>query len=577
MTLRIVVRSSERTYEVVCRPEEFPVSIGRDASCQIQLDDCLVSRHHLWLHVEPEGLRVEDVSSNGTLVHGQPVKGRSTSIAYRDPIQLGRHSVSVERVEGDQPAGFAITPPPRAALPARVLPLRATGDARGTSPTIAPAAEKPASDDKPIVTADAALRREIHRRVLEHLDLAALDSKRLDDPSFRPRVLTALRRTMQALEDQLPPGLDRDRLVGEMADEALGLGPLEQLLTDDEVREIMVIDAQTIYVERRGRIVRSPQRFTDDDRVRAVIERIVTPLGRRIDESSPLVDARLPDGSRVNAIIRPLALKGSCITIRKFPKLPLDIERLYELSALTPAMGQFLTRSVVAKKNIVISGGTGSGKTTLLNVLSAFIPAGERIVTIEDSAELQLQQPHVVRLETRPPNIEGKGMITQRDLVRNALRMRPDRIVIGEVRGDEVIDMLQAMNTGHDGSMSTIHSNGPRDALHRLENLVLMAGHNLPDKAIREQVASAIELVFHVSRCADGRRRIMSVSEIMGMEGNVVTMQEIFRFVATGRDKEGMITGYFESTGLVPRCADRIRQAGVELPSEIFERGRKAA
>jgi pilus assembly protein CpaF len=289
--------------------------------------------------------------------------------------------------------------------------------------------------------------------LLEHLDLATTEAARLDDPSFRPRVLSALRRIVKLLDHRLPAGLDRDRLVGEMADEALGLGPLEHLLSDASVSEIMVIDADTIYVERAGKITRSNARFTDDERVRAVIERIVTPLGRRIDESSPLVDARLPDGSRVNAIIKPLALKGSCITIRKFPKSPLDLERLYQLAALTPAMGQFLT--------------------TLLNVLSASIPAGERIVTIEDSAELRLEQPHVVSLETRPPNMEGKGQYTIRDLVKNALRMRPDRIVVGECRGGEALDMLQAMNTGHDGSLTTTHANSPAEALARLETLCL--------------------------------------------------------------------------------------------------------
>jgi pilus assembly protein CpaF len=555
MTFQIVVRSSERSYEVVCRPDEFPVSIGRDASCHIQLDDSSVSRQHLWLHVESGGLRLQDVSSNGTLVRGQPVKGQSTSLADGDPILIGRHSVFVQRLE-------------RSAV--------ATATA---APTAAPAADKPSSGEAPVAlpaaagppAADAALRREIHRRVLEHLDLAAMDSKRLDDPSFRPRVLTALRRTIKALEDQLPAGIDRDRLVGEMADEALGLGPLEQLLADDEVREIMVIDASTIYVERNGRIVRSPQRFTDDDRVRAVIERIVTPLGRRIDESSPLVDARLPDGSRVNAIIRPLALRGSCITIRKFARTPLMMSDLLRLGTLSEAMSRFLFRSVAAKKNIVISGGTGSGKTTLLNVLSSAISDAERIVTIEDSAELQLKQPHVVSLETRPPNMEGKGEYSIRDLVKNALRMRPDRIVVGECRGGEALDMLQAMNTGHDGSLTTTHANSPLEALGRLETLCLMSGLELPARAIREQIAKSIQLVVQQSRLSDGSRRIVAISELgpLKRDGNFA-LRDIYRFVSTGVAADGRVEGQFEATGHLPSYLDELLVRGLIPPGEAY-------
>jgi pilus assembly protein CpaF len=562
MTFQIVVQSSERSYEVVCRPDEFPVSIGRDASCHIQLDDSSVSRQHLWLHVESGGLRLQDVSSNGTLVRGQPVKGQSTSLDYGDPILIGRHSVFVQRL--DRSAAATPTAAPSAA-PAAGKP------SSGAAPPAPPAAgAPPVAGDAP-VAADAALRREIHRRVLEHLDLAAMDSKRLDDPSFRPRVLTALRRTIKALEDQLPAGIDRDRLVGEMADEALGLGPLEQLLADDEVREIMVIDASTIYVERNGRIVRSPQRFTDDDRVRAVIERIVTPLGRRIDESSPLVDARLPDGSRVNAIIRPLALRGSCITIRKFARTPLMMSDLLRLGTLSEAMSRFLFRSVAAKKNIVISGGTGSGKTTLLNVLSSAISDAERIVTIEDSAELQLKQPHVVSLETRPPNMEGKGEYSIRDLVRNALRMRPDRIVVGECRGGEALDMLQAMNTGHDGSLTTTHANSPLEALGRLETLCLMSGLELPARAIREQIAKSIQLVVQQTRLSDGSRRIVAISELGALkrDGNFA-LRDIYRFVSTGVAADGRVEGQFQATGHLPSYLDELLVRGLIPPGESY-------
>jgi len=330
-----------------------------------------------------------------------------------------------------------------------------------------------------------------------------------------------------------------------------------------------------VYVERLGKLELTPVTFRDEAHLRLVIDRIISRVGRRIDESSPLVDARLPDGSRVNAIIPPAAIDGPILSIRRFRRRALSIDDLLGLGTLTPEIAQFLTAAIRTRLNMLITGGTGSGKTTLLNILSRYISDDERIVTIEDSAELQLQQPHVVRLETRPPNIEGKGQITQRDLVRNSLRMRPDRIIVGEVRGDEVIDMLQAMNTGHDGSLTTLHANGPRDALHRLENLVLMAGHLLPDKAIREQVASALELVIHISRISDGSRKILSVQELLGMEGNVVTMQEIFRFTATGVDADGAVKGFFEATGIVPRSIDRIRISGVDLPAEMFERGRR--
>jgi pilus assembly protein CpaF len=339
---------------------------------------------------------------------------------------------------------------------------------------------------------------------------------------------------------------------------------------DEEISDILVNTHRQVYVERLGRLEQTNVQFRDEAHLRQIIDRIISRVGRRIDESTPLVDARLPDGSRVNAIIPPAALDGPILSIRRFRRRALSIDNLLELDSLTPEMAQLLMGIINARINTLITGGTGSGKTTLLNILSRSIPENERIVTIEDSAELQLQQPHVVRLETRPPNLEGRGTITQRDLVRNSLRMRPDRIVVGEVRGDEVLDMLQAMNTGHDGSLTTLHSNGPRDALHRLENLVLMAGHSLPDKAIREQIASAIECVIHVSRMPDGTRKILSIQEIVGMEGPVVTMQEIFRYVRTGVQGD-RIQGRFEATGVVPHFAEKVELAGTDLEG-IFER-----
>jgi pilus assembly protein CpaF len=418
------------------------------------------------------------------------------------------------------------------------------------------------------------IKQQLHRDLIAKLDLALLET--LNDGERRAQVERVARRMLAEGDIRLARP-DEERLITELLHDTFDLGPITPLLLDDEISDILVNTHRQVYVERFGKLEITPIVFRDDAHLRLIIDRIIQRVGRRIDESTPLVDARLPDGSRVNAIIPPAALDGPILSIRRFRRQALSIEDLMKLGSMTPDIAHFLTGSVRARLNTLVTGGTGSGKTTLLNILSRYIPHEERIVTIEDSAELMLQQPHVVRLETRPPNIEGRGQITQRDLLKNALRMRPDRIVVGEVRGDEVIDMLQAMNTGHDGSLTTIHSNGPRDALHRLENLILMAGLNLPDRAMREQIASALEMVVHVSRLADGTRRIMSVQEILGMEGNVVTMAEIFRFVPTGVDNNHKVVGYFEATGLVPRCADRIRITGVDLPSQLFERGRRLA
>jgi pilus assembly protein CpaF len=417
------------------------------------------------------------------------------------------------------------------------------------------------------------IKKQLHRELIAKLDLNMLEG--LDDNQRRAQVEHLARRMLVEADIRLTRG-DEEKLITELLHDTFDLGPITPLLLDEEISDILVNTHRQVYVERLGRLEMTNVTFRDEAHLRHIIDRIISRVGRRIDESTPLVDARLPDGSRVNAIIPPAALDGPILSIRRFRRRALSIDDLMGLGSLTPELAQMITGAVRARLNMLVTGGTGSGKTTLLNILSRYIPSEERIVTIEDSAELQLQQPHVVRLETRPPNIEGKGQIGQRDLVRNALRMRPDRIVVGEVRGDEVLDMLQAMNTGHDGSMTTIHSNGPRDALHRMENLVLMAGHSLPDKAIREQIASAIEMIVHVSRMADGTRRILSVQELQGMEGSVVTMQEIFRFVPTGMDSEGKFNGYFEATGLVPKCADRIRLAGVDLPNDIFDRGRRS-
>ena len=370
---------------------------------------------------------------------------------------------------------------------------------------------------------------------------------------------------------RLPAGIDPERLETDVFNEALRLGPLEDLLADDTVSEIMVNGPHKVYVERKGKIELSDCQFTDDAGVLAAIERIVAPLGRRIDESQPYVDARLPDGSRVNAIIPPLSLSGPTVTIRKFAKNALSPEDFVRFGTWTRNAAEFMKLCVVLRKNIVVAGGTGSGKTTLLNLLSGYIPHDERIITVEDAAELRLHQPHVVRLEARPPNIEGKGAVTIRDLVKNCLRMRPDRIIVGECRGGEALDMLQAMNTGHDGSLTTVHANSPRDVISRLETMVMMSGMELPSRAIREQIASAVDIIIHESRMSDGSRKVVAISEVMGMEGNQVVMQELFTFVPGGIGENGRVLGRFAPTGAVPSWLDTLAGRGMALDARMFD------
>jgi len=412
------------------------------------------------------------------------------------------------------------------------------------------------------------LKQKIHQAII-----AEVKPELLNDASRE----SELKNTVAEIADRVitESGLlvtrqDRQRIVQQLGDEVLGFGPITTLLNDDDVSEIMVNNPYQVYVERKGRLELSEVSFRDSEHVIQVIEKIVAPLGRRIDESSPMVDARLPDGSRVNAIIPPLSIRGPALTIRKFSRDPLIIDNLVSFGTLSPAMARLLQACVLARLNIVVSGGTGSGKTTTLNCLSSFIPSDERIVTIEDAAELQLKQEHVVTLETRPPNIEGKGAITIRDLVRNSLRMRPNRVVIGEVRGGEALDMLQAMNTGHDGSLTTGHANSPRDMLSRLETMVLMAGMELPVRAIREQISAAIDVIVQQTRLRDGSRKITHVCEVVGMEGDVITLQDIFVFQQTGRDPSGRIIGEFKPTGIRPKFFEKLVEAGAQLPPDIF-------
>ncbi|MBN2327378.1 MAG: CpaF family protein [Candidatus Omnitrophica bacterium] len=410
----------------------------------------------------------------------------------------------------------------------------------------------------------------VHRQLIDRLDLSRVRDENKEDVKrqIKPVILELIAGQGTPLS-----GSERLTLADEVMNEVFGFGPLEVLLNDPDVSDILVNNCHEVYVEKKGKIEKSNIRFRDDRHLLQIIDRIVSRVGRRVDETSPMVDARLPDGSRVNAIIPPLALKGPALSIRRFGVNPVRLEQLLEYQSVIPEMVEFLEGAVRSKLNIIISGGTGSGKTTLLNVLSSFIPSNERIITIEDSAELMLQQPHVVQLETRPPNIEGLGCVSQRELLFNTLRMRPDRIILGEVRGAEALDMLQAMNTGHEGSLTTIHSNSPRDALSRIEMMVTMSGLEIPMKSVRQQMSSAIDLIVQATRLIDGKRRIVCIAEVVGMEGEVVTMQDIFQFQQEDVDSDGNVIGSFVATGVRPRCINRLERSGIRLSADIFKPG----
>lgn len=427
-------------------------------------------------------------------------------------------------------------------------------------------------EKKQAVDPFADLKQKIQQRLIDEMedelsaDLVKDKSRRMELEGKFEEVITK----MLLEEDVILAKTERQKIIQEIKDEVLGYGPIEPLLRDDDVSEVMINHAKQVYCEKKGKLILSDVVFRDDEHVMRVIEKIITPLGRRCDESTPYVDARLPDGSRVNAIIPPLALKGPCVTIRKFKKDPLTVDDLIRFGSLSREMADFLKACVLARLNLVVSGGTGSGKTTTLNVISSFIPDDERIITCEDAAEIQLRQEHVVTLESRPPNIEGKGAVTIRDLVRNCLRMRPERIVVGECRGGEALDMLQAMNTGHDGSMTTVHSNDPRDSISRLETLVMMAGMNLPQRAIREQISRAVNIIVQQSRLKDGSRRITYITEVQGMEGETVTLSDIFLFEQTGMDEKGKIMGKLRATGIRPKFAEKFESMGIHMAADIF-------
>jgi pilus assembly protein CpaF len=476
---------------------------------------------------------------------------------------------SGEAAPEEQPSETTLTPPP-AETPLSLVPNKPA------KPTAPAADDAPAEKDEGQRRDNDAeilryweLKTAVHDRLLDLMDLSVLE--KLSEDELKREIAKLVERIMREEFSQAPLNAqERRAMLAEIQDEVLGLGPLEPFLKDDSVNDILVNGPDHIYVERKGKTMLTPARFKDEKHLRRIVDRIVSRIGRRVDESSPMVDARLADGSRFNAIIPPLAIDGSSISIRKFSRDPLEIPDLIGFGALTPEIAEVLKGIVKARLNILISGGTGSGKTTMLNCLSRFIPEDERIVTIEDAAELQLKQEHVVRLETRPANIEGKGEITSRDLVKNSLRMRPDRVIIGEVRGGEALEMLQAMNTGHDGSLATIHANSPRDCLMRLETLVSMAGLNISPEMLKRYIASAVDVVLQISRLGDGSRKMMSFTEMTGMEGDMITMQEIFRFKQSGVDEHNKVVGEFEAMGIRPKFADRLEAKGIPLEGTLF-------
>lgn len=535
-------------------------TIGQDKQNKIVLQDPSISWKHAVISVSEREFAVEDLNSNtGTYIEGERIRDRQVFKAGQR-LQVGTYSLQVLA-----PAQAKPTPPPpfpKAAEPVKPAPKVPASSSQNLPP------KKPLSPEGRI---RRNIKQQVHEELLDRLDLRRMTAENIEETGLQARARELVDQIIHDVRERLPKGIDPQKLADEIYNEAVKLGPLEDYLQDDTITEIMVNGHDQIYLERNGKLERGTITFVDDNSVQAIIERIVAPLGRRIDESRPYVDARLPDGSRVNAIIHPLSLVGPCVTIRKFSKQPFTVDKLIELGAITRGLGLFANICVKLRKNIIISGGTGSGKTTFLNVISSYLPNDERILTVEDAAELQLPQEHVVRLESRPANIEGTGAITIRDLVRNALRMRPDRIVVGECRGGEALDMLQAMNTGHEGSLTTVHANSPRDAMSRLETMVLMAGMDLPIKAIREQIGSAIQIVIQLSRFSDGSRRVSKMTEVCGMEGDRIILQDLFEFKQTGLDENGKVLGSLVPTGNVPTFLQEITARGLELDPGVFD------
>ncbi len=518
--------------------------IGGDSSCRIVLDDGSVDEAHAVLTLMEDESYIEDLTNAGVFVEGAQVETRQ-QVFQGSPIQIGNYTLLFGTEEElQEESGSAPGPKVTEVFKPIVQP-------RNVSQT-------------------QLVKQQIHAELVGRLDLKRLSMSKLQENELQSKIRKTLDEIIVEISSRLPASIDPKRLAKEIFDEAVALGPLEDLLEDESITEIMVNGPGQVYVERAGKLELTDCNFINDASVNSIIERIVSPIGRRIDESQPYVDARLADGSRVNAVIHPLSLIGPCITIRKFSKDPFSVKDLIGFGTLSAEVAEFMEVCVLLRKNIIVSGGTGSGKTTLLNVLSSYLPSTERILTIEDAAELRLTQDHIVRLEARPANIEGRGAVSIRDLVRNALRMRPDRIVVGECRGAEALDMLQAMNTGHEGSLTTIHANSPRDALARLETMVLMAGLDLPIRAIREQVGSAVHLIFQISRFSDGTRKVSRVTEVSGLEQDRITLQDLFEFKQTGVDPNGKVQGRLQPTGAVPTFIEEIVLRGLKFDRTMF-------
>ena len=552
-------------------------TVGTRETCHIQLDRPEVSGHHAQLIVRNDSLQVVDLdSSNGTYVDGVKLTPQEPSkVPIGGTISIGQVLIFAKGPEAseDFKAVTADEPHHDPEMDKKMQIARKEADKHLDKEADKIPVLRISGIPEKVRPLVQEIKRRAHMELLKRLNLKKMAISGTSQQELENKAKETISEILSELSIPLPKGAPVEVMEKELVQEAIGLGPLEYLIEMDDISEIMVNGPNNVYVENKGVLYRTDTAFADDKQVLSAIERIVSPLGRRIDESSPMVDARLKDGSRVNAIIPPLSLVGPSITIRKFSKNPYTVDDLVNFGSLTPEIAEFLDACVKVRKNIIISGGTGSGKTTLLNVLSSYLPNRERIVTIEDAAELQLNQNHVVRLESRPPNIEGKGAITIRDLVRNSLRMRPDRIVVGECRGGEALDMLQAMNTGHDGSLTTVHANTPRDALARLETLVLMAGFDLPLRAIREQICSAIAIIVQVNREKDGSRKVTHVSEITKMEGEIITMQDLFVFKHEGWDDDEKIVGSYVPTGSVPTFMEEIKRAKIPFDISIFSKG----
>lgn len=561
--LEVLIKTSKGTYVDTLIFSKHEVSIGKDKVCDVVLRGWKIAAQHAKLLYEDDGVYIVNLKNSSSALSCNGETGdRFGPITDKDVIAIDSYVLKI-RNRGNSSSVKA--------------PIENTVD-NDIKPVVADTQSEKIDDSadqkEDVIDEKAEMNKEwrgkIHESLLNKMDLRRVNIKDMGDDEVFQMTKSMLTEIAKELPD-FPPELNRDELVKQVLDEAIGLGPLEDLIADDDISEIMVNCADEIFYEKKGKLKKSNITFTSDRAVQYAIERIVSPLGRRIDESSPMVDARLKDGSRVNAVIPPLALKGSSITIRKFMKEKLTAQHLVNFGSLNQAMVDFIETVVTNKQNIIISGGTGSGKTTLLNICSNFIPDNERIVTVEDAAELKLYQPNLVGLEAKPANQEGKGAVEIRALVKNCLRMRPDRIIVGECRGGEALDMLQAMNTGHDGSLTTAHANNPRDCISRVEVMVMMAGMELPIQAIREQISSAVDIIIQQTRFSCGSRKVTSIAEVSGIDQGVVQLGEIFKFKQSGRDKDGKVKGDFIATGLIPRVYEELRESGVPVDVSIFD------